>query len=636
MRRVAAILALVASPALAQERAAENAVQSAEDAFGITIGREELGLYNAGNVRGFSPSDAGNTRIDGLYFDQYFRPIARIRRSSTIRIGIAAQGFIFPAPTGIVDYALRKPGNDASLSLLTSADSYGNLSGEADAIVPIVKDKLSVAFGASVSRNDFFNATTSVSHNQGITLRWTPAPGIEIQPFWQRSEVLDDEQGALYVPAGRTLPPRIARRRYDGPNWIDYEGVAGLYGMTARFQLGGNTEVRAGVFHSFFSDSASGVNLLLDVRPDLTASQLVIVDPPSRYVSDSGELRLTQRFREGPRAHSLHLSLRARDRFQRYDGSAVVDLGPRRIGVPVTDPRPALTFGEQSRDRIRQWTAGVAYEGRWPGVGEIGFGIQRTDYTKRVERPDTGQFETRSKPWLFYATAAVTITPRFALYGSYTQGLEESGTAPDRAVNRGEPVPAIRTEQIDAGLRYTLTSKLKLIAGVFTLTKPYFSLDAANRFVALGSIRNRGVELSLSGSITDRVDIVAGAVVLDPKVTGEAVRLGRAGARPVGISNRQINLDVEWRVPGLAGFALTGAVAHQGPIPATTDNLVSIPARTLIDFGARYQFKLAGKSATLRVTAANVLDTYGFDFRGSGTFDLIAGRVIGGYLTVDL
>jgi iron complex outermembrane receptor protein len=36
-------------------RAAENAVRSAGDAFGTSIGRETIGLYNAGNVRGFSP-----------------------------------------------------------------------------------------------------------------------------------------------------------------------------------------------------------------------------------------------------------------------------------------------------------------------------------------------------------------------------------------------------------------------------------------------------------------------------------------------------------------------------------------------------------------------------------------------------
>src|SRR5665213_318891 len=47
----------------------ENAVADAADAFGMVVDRESIGLYSAGNVRGFSPVQAGNVRIDGLYFD---------------------------------------------------------------------------------------------------------------------------------------------------------------------------------------------------------------------------------------------------------------------------------------------------------------------------------------------------------------------------------------------------------------------------------------------------------------------------------------------------------------------------------------------------------------------------------------
>ena len=55
--------------AFAQARSDENAVTQAEDAFGFSVGRESLGNYNAGNVRGF-PRGGNNLRIDGLYFDQ--------------------------------------------------------------------------------------------------------------------------------------------------------------------------------------------------------------------------------------------------------------------------------------------------------------------------------------------------------------------------------------------------------------------------------------------------------------------------------------------------------------------------------------------------------------------------------------
>ena len=60
---------MLTSPAFAQ-RTDDNAVSSAEDAFGKSVGDEQIGLYNPGLVRGFSPEAAGNLRIEGLYFDQ--------------------------------------------------------------------------------------------------------------------------------------------------------------------------------------------------------------------------------------------------------------------------------------------------------------------------------------------------------------------------------------------------------------------------------------------------------------------------------------------------------------------------------------------------------------------------------------
>ena len=51
------------------QRVNENPVTAADDAFGTTVGSQAIGLYDTGKVRGFSPHDAGNLRIEGVYFD---------------------------------------------------------------------------------------------------------------------------------------------------------------------------------------------------------------------------------------------------------------------------------------------------------------------------------------------------------------------------------------------------------------------------------------------------------------------------------------------------------------------------------------------------------------------------------------
>ena len=66
----ACLLAGLLPPAALAQRVEDNAVTSADDAFGTSVGTQAIGLYDAEGVRGFSPKDAGNLRIEGLYFDQ--------------------------------------------------------------------------------------------------------------------------------------------------------------------------------------------------------------------------------------------------------------------------------------------------------------------------------------------------------------------------------------------------------------------------------------------------------------------------------------------------------------------------------------------------------------------------------------
>ena len=98
------VLVLVAAgalgaPAAAADRAQENAVTAAEDAFGIAVGNQAIGLYSMADARGFSPQQAGNLRIEGLYFDtpsSYVGPCTA--RATVMRIGITAQAYSFPRP----------------------------------------------------------------------------------------------------------------------------------------------------------------------------------------------------------------------------------------------------------------------------------------------------------------------------------------------------------------------------------------------------------------------------------------------------------------------------------------------------------------------------------------------------------
>jgi iron complex outermembrane receptor protein len=627
----------VAAPAQAQ-RAGDNAVTAAEDAFGATLGNESIGLYSSKQVRGFSPVDAGNVRMDGVYFDRQGTVPPALVEGSSIRVGLSALNYPFPAPTGIVDYRLKKAGDRRVLSLIGALNAYGAPALELDARLPIVDGRFGIAANAAWAREEYYDGADARYLRAAVVPRWRPSEQVEILPFWSISRGRDEEVAPVIVSAGNHLPPKVARRRHFGQSWADNEYNSRNYGVIGKARFGDNWALAGGVVRSVFEMPSGYAELFVGTTPDGLTRERVIADPRQRSASTSGELRLSRSFSDGPRLHVLHAALRGRDLRSRYGGSAPpIDYDWRRLGEAVPMPRPdEFAFGARTQDQVRQWTGGLAYEGRWRDVGELSLGIQRTRYEKHVDQPGLARVSTRDDPWLPSATLTAYLSKRLALYAGHTRGLEESGVAPDDAANRNQALPAIRTRQTDAGLRWTLRNEMKLVAGVFDVRKPYFITDERNVYGPLGEVRHRGVELSLSGRPSDNLSLVAGAVLMRPRVSGEAVRQGRVGERPIGQAERVLRTDLEYRPPRLPGWSFDLAMSHYGERVASRDGVNRVPAYTLADVGARYRFRLGKAPASLRLLVANVGDTYTWNIYGHNSFGLTDGRRYVVQLAVDL
>lgn len=625
------------TPAQAQ-RTEDNAVTNAEDAFGSSVGTETIGLYSASQVRGFSPQTAGNVRLEGVYFDRQGWIAPRLVDRSTVRIGLTALGYPFPAPTGIVDYTLRGVGERPLVSVVAGTYAYGAPTLEVDAQLPIAGKRVGVAIGGSIANEEYYDGSSARYLRAAVIPRWRPREGIEIIPFWSATWGRDEEAPPIIATTGAFAPPELARRYYVGQDWTAKDTDAVNYGVIAKARIGRDWSVVAGGFRSMLRFDRNFASRFLSTMPDGTTREQVIADPEQRYASTSGEVRVSRSMTEGPRLHILHAAVRVRRQHNLYGGSATpLELGPRRLGDRVSVPEPErIAFGPRTEDRVQQTTFGLAYEGRWRGVGELSLGVQRADYRKTIRPPGVSETIARDRPWLFNAATAAFLTDTVALYGGYTRGLEESGIAPNNAANRNEALPAIRTRQADAGIRWQVTPKLKLVVGAFEVVKPYFNTDAADRYVVLGDVRHRGAEFSLSGTPIANLSVVAGAVLMEPRVTGIAVDSGRLGARPLNQPARGLRGNVEYRPPALRGLSFDIALANFGQRYASNDNRAVLPSYTLVDLGLRYRFRLARAPAMFRLQLANATNTYAWSVLGNNTYGLTDGRRVLAYLSLDL
>lgn len=631
------LVALAAVSAHAQ-RADDNAVTEAEDAFGARIGNESIGIYNESQVRGFSPVTAGNVRIEGVYFDRQGVLPPQLVESSTVRVGLSAQSYAFPAPTGVVDYQLHKAGNERLLSVTAARNAFNSPSIEMDGKLPLLKDRLGIAAGVSFADEEYLDGADADYFRAALIPRWVPFEDVEIIPFWSTDRGSNEEVAPTIVTGGNHLPPEIARRRYFGQPWAQNETWSTNYGVIAKTRIGADWALSLGAFESILDIKEGFAELYDETTPDGRTREYVFADPRQRYTSSSGEGHLTRSFVDGERLHVLHVSFRTRRQSNRYGGSAdPLDLGERQLGEQVVLAKPDFVFGERTRDTVNQSTLGLSYEGRWREVGELSFGVQRTDYEKRVDQPGLERTTTTDRPTLFSGALSAYITDRLAAYAGYTRGLEENGIAPNDALNRNQALPAIESKQMDAGLRWSISPELGFIAGVFNVEKPYFSMNENDVFTPLGTVRHRGIELSLAGTPIETLTVVAGAVLMQPRVTGAAVDNGSVGNKPVGQTDRNLQIDVEYRAPLLPSWSFDTALTHYGTRTASLDGRNEIPSYTVVNLGARCRFNLGEMPTTLRLLAENVTDEFAWDVYSPNGFGLTeGGRRFSAQLTVDI
>ena len=625
-----ATIASIAAPAVAQ-RTTENAVTAAEDAFGTSVGNESIGLYSTDEVRGFSPAAAGNIRMDGLYLGGIFVGNPRLNAGSTVKVGLSAQGYPFPAPTGIVELSMRPAGREALLSGVLYGGWRTGL--ELDGQLP-VSETLSVAGGLGFNRfMDNPGGDHAYYWTAGIAPEWRPDKNSRVRAYYALEYSDRDRSTPFIFVNGPHLPPDIPYR-FQGQDWAAWKNRTHSLGLFGQTQFG-DWRLAAGIFRQMFRNPESYNTLFVDTAADGAARYLVNIHPHRSSDSNAGEVRLTRTFEEGPRRHNLHFSVKGRLRTGDFGGEQVVDFGPVTVGeVPPEFPKPTVVFGEETSDKLRQLTGGIAYHGLWPGVGEFSAGLQKTRYRKTISPPGAEPIVTRAQPWLWNATLAVNLFKGVVAYAGYTRGLEDSGVAPEIAVNRSEAPPALLTSQKDIGLRYAF-GPMRLVVGGFDVRKPYFNLDPGLVYRHLGTVRHRGLEISLAGEPVEGLNIVAGAVLMKPRVSGDAVDLGLIGKRAVGKAETTIIANLDYRLPFAPAFSINLGVNHLGERPGSADNALIVPGRTMVDVGARYRFGLAKFPATLRLQVTNLLNDYAWNVTEFGGFRRNPPRRLSATLSID-
>jgi len=599
------------SPAAAQ-RADANAVTDAADAFGFSKAGDAVGLYTSGSVRGFSPSRAGNLRMEGLYRDSQAYFTLDLIDHSRIHVGLTALGFPFPAPSGLVDSGLKPSGKDVTAISVTGGPDAGRY-----VFLDVARaGAVSFAGGASLNHDHYPLGGGSDYLGLGGVVRGGVG-SLKLTAFGNTEVYRRTRYDPTFYVAGPQLPGRTGDYDRLGQTWAGGHGHYDNAGVLANLAIAPDLALRAGLFRSVWTSSRD-YDQVFDGVADGAGQLTVYAYPQRRFGSWSGEARLVRDQDLGSAHLRTILAVRGRAVDRRHGGEAAVELGRIDLQADARRPKPALAFTAQSRDSIDQLFGGAQAQLTLPRLGQLSGGVERVRYEKTFRASAGPATRGVSEAWLYNASAAWRVHPRVTLFAAASRGLEDTGAAPASAVNRGEVLPAILSTQREAGFRIEGPKSLALTGAVFRLEKPYPGFAPDGRYRLAGDLVNKGAEVSLSASPAKGLRVLAGLYLAKPELDG--------GRPPLGSFRRQAQLYLSYAPPNLAGASFDLRVAHQGGAVVRPD--LRTGERTTVDIGARWATEIDSRPLSFRVTAANLFDADGFVADASGGLTRPLGRTL--------
>ncbi|MCY0149869.1 TonB-dependent siderophore receptor [Hoeflea sp. G2-23] len=231
------------------------------------------------------------------------------------------------------------------------------------------------------------------------------------------------------------------------------------------------------------------------------------------------------------------------------------------------------------------------------------------------------------KPWentSLYAAIASSSNPsgqEIAAGGSFYGGLDDGGAllSPERNMS------------YEVGVKYEYSDNLLLTAAVFQTVKSNAREDydpdgrggpLPTQYLDTLKYRMSGVELGVSGNLTDRISLFGGVVLMDSEIL-ESFTPSEVGKDIANIAHQQFSLLGTYKYNDQLTLGARVTYAGGRNLGSVSANGNTLPDYTTFDLLATYEFS---EHAELQFNVTNVADTTYYDsgYRSGSPFTYVA------------
>ena len=600
-------------------QAASTLFGALRNTAGVTRAQLNGSTFDNISIRGILVENRSNYRLNGSLpvINLIDIPLENKERVEVLK-GASSLYYGFVPPSGIVNMVTKRAGKDPITNVSVQANQYGGTNGHIDA-GRRVGDRQQ--FGARVNllggREDIgidnfsgYRALTSGAFdwlvNDKLSLKF------DIEHY--RKEV--SEQAAIQVPAAVngviTLPGVPDARQNLAGEWQKYDAEATNLLLRADYAINDDWAllVEAGK-----AETLRDRNFSQFQNYNLATGQGTLRTFFQRGAEWNNENIRGEVFGRFPGqwiTHEVSLGVTGNERSQDPRSSSTFDVAQNLYNpVDIAQRSPTVPFTSNSSkitDLGAYLSDHVLLGEKWQAM----LGVRGSNY-------ESVGATSRFKADTVNPSLALMYKPltNVSIYGSYIEGVEESGQAPANRANNGEILAPAVSEQKEAGVKAELGKGILLQAAYFDIKRASTTVDSANRFVLNGMAQYRGVELSASGEVTSQLSLIGSAMFMDAKQLN-AANAATFGKVPDNTPERTAGLFAEYRLQSVPGLALSSGVQYVDKRPVNSENQAFVDDYAVLSLGARYATRVAGKLTTVQAVLDNATNNNYWSTAGNG------------------
>jgi iron complex outermembrane receptor protein len=430
---------------------------------------------------------------------------------------------------------------------------------------------------------------------------------------WQDSK-LNSARPAVNVGAGLAVPSAPDASANFGQPW-DFSSERDVFGtLRGEWDLGKDLVAWA-AFGGRRGHELNRLASTLNLNSATGGGQIRRFDNAREDHIKTGEVGVRGELRTGAVSHKFAATTTGFDLDSRnaYATSAYQNTtlyNPSVLALPTL-----TTFGNSLSDPRTTNKVTLVSQALVDSMGFLNDTLLVTVGVRRQNIKQVGYAYNTNKQSAYYSESANTpiaaivykVTPAVSVYANRVESLQQGAIAGTTAVNVGEIFAPYKSVQKEAGIKYD-GGRYGATAALFTTTQPMGVLNPATKVFGIdGEQRNRGLELTAYGEPLRGLRVLGGATFLD--ATQQRTAGGATNGKDViGVPDTQLNLGVDWDVPGVRGFSVSARALHTGVQAVNAANTQELPSWNRLDLSARYEFKVADHNVVLRARVDNVAD----------------------------